>query len=79
MKSPARFWCDDRRYSESDGVSLDNLDWSEWFPDGPSPFGSYYLHVLHKSGETRHRVYPRGKAKRARGVESWGGRLAWRV
>lgn len=76
---PARLWCFDTRYSESDGTPLVDLDWDSWWPDGGSFFGTYYLHVRHRNGDTAHRVYPRGKAKRANAVESWGGRLAWRL
>lgn len=45
-------------------AGLHKLDFSQWFSDmtltyGGLKYGSLYLHVLHKDGETWHRVYPR--------------------
>lgn len=45
------------RYSLCGSAKLADLDWGRWWTD--TSFESHYLHVMHKDGETSHRVYCR--------------------
>lgn len=42
------------RSSTCDSASLADLDWSNWWTD--TAYGHNYLHVMHKDGQTVHRV-----------------------
>ena len=48
----------DPRKSMCCSARLEDLNFSDWWMD--TSFNLHYLHVAHKDGETRHRVYCRG-------------------
>jgi hypothetical protein len=57
------------------GVTLADLDWSQWWTDGIR--GHLYLHVPHLDGDTIHRVYCR-RTDTPR-LQMRGGELYWLV
>jgi hypothetical protein len=61
------------RYSVCETANLRDLDWSHWWT--VTSFGSHYLHVAHKDGETSHRVYARGHIGPR--LEMRHGKLMW--
>lgn len=60
-----------RRNSVCGSAKLADLDWSNWWQD------LWHIHVLHKDGETWHRVFCR-RDERPR-LEMRNGKLMWLV